>query len=194
MLRLFALLAFLAPNAALAHHPMGGATPATLWQGLASGVGHPVIGLDHLAFIIGMAMLALLTKAPRVMPIAFVAACVVGTLIHLQAVSLPAAELVIAANVLLVGVLGLAGAHLPVLAAAGFFATAGVFHGYAYGEAVVGAEATPILAYLIGFAATQCAIAWGLQLAAERSVRMAMWVRAGAGIATGVGVVALVAG
>lgn len=193
MTRLFVLLAALVPGAALAHHPMGGATPATLWQGLASGVGHPVIGLDHLAFIVGMSMLALLTKAPRAMPLAFVAACVVGTLIHLQAVTLPAAELVIAASVLLVGVLGLAGARLPVSAAAGLFAAAGVFHGYAYGEAVVGAETTPILAYLVGFAATQCAIAWGLQFAAERSAGMAAWIKAGAGVAVGVGAVFLAA-
>ena len=187
MIRFLTILAVLIPGAALAHHPMDGMTPATLWQGFASGVGHPVIGFDHLAFIIGMAMLALLTKAPRLMPVAFVAACVVGTLVHLQAVTLPAAELVIAASVVLVGALGLAGARLPVVAAAALFAVAGVFHGYAYGEAVVGAEATPILAYLIGFAATQCAIAWGLQLLAERSLRMAEWIKAGAGIAIGVG-------
>lgn len=187
MIRILTLFAVFFPGAALAHHPMGGEMPGTFWQGFASGVGHPVIGFDHLAFIIGMAMLALLTKAPRIMPVAFVAACVIGTLIHLQAVTLPAAELVIAASVLLVGVLGLAGVRLPVVAAAALFAVAGVFHGYAYGEAVVGAETTPILAYLIGFAATQCAIAWGLQLLAERSVRMAEWIKAGAGVAAGVG-------
>ena len=175
----------------MAHHPMGGAMPTTLWQGFASGVGHPVIGFDHLAFLIGMSMLALLTRAPRLMPLAFVAMTVVGTLVHLQAVTLPAAELVIAASVLLIGVLGLAGAKLPVLAAVAVFGSAGVFHGYAYGEAVVGAEASPILAYLIGFAVTQTAIAWGLQLAAERSAHVAQWVRAGAGIAVGVGAMAL---
>lgn len=191
MIRLLTILAVLIPGAALAHHPMGGMAPTTLWQGFASGVGHPVIGLDHLAFIVGMAMLALLTKAPRIMPVAFVAACVVGTLIHLQAVTLPAAELVIAASVVLVGALGLAGARLPVVAAAALFAVAGTFHGYAYGEAVVGAEASPIIAYLVGFAAVQCAIAWGLQLLAERSVRMAEWIKAGAGLAVGVGAVFL---
>ena len=193
MIRFLTILAVLIPGAALAHHPMDGMTPTTLWQGFASGVGHPVIGFDHLAFVVGMAMLALLTKAPRIMPLAFVAACVVGTLIHLQAVTLPAAELVIAASVLLVGALGLAGAALPVLAAVALFAVAGVFHGYAYGEAVVGAEASPIIAYLVGFAAIQCVIAWGLQMLAERSVRMAAWIKAGAGIAVGVGAAFLAA-
>jgi urease accessory protein len=192
MIRLIALLVVLIPGAALAHHPMGGATPATLWQGFASGIGHPVIGFDHLAFIIGMSMLALLTRAPRLMPLAFVAACAGGTLVHLAAVSLPAAELVIAASVILVGALGLAGARLPVMAAAALFACAGVFHGYAYGEAVVGAEASPILAYLAGLALVQCAIAWGLQWAAERSLHVAVWVKAGAGVAVGVGAMALI--
>lgn len=193
MIRLLTILTVLIPGAALAHHPMDGMTPATIWQGFASGIGHPVIGFDHLAFVIGMAALAMLTKAPRIMPLAFVAACVVGTLIHLQAVSLPAAEIVIAASVVLVGVLGLAGAALPVLAAVALFAFAGVFHGYAYGEAIVGAEASPLIAYLIGFAFVQVAIAWGLQLLAERSVRMASWIKAGAGIAVGVGAALLVA-
>ena len=36
---------------------MGGATPATFWQGLASGVGHPVIGLDHLVFLLAAGVL-----------------------------------------------------------------------------------------------------------------------------------------
>jgi len=191
VLRLLTIAVALLPGAAFAHHPMDGATPATLWQGFASGVGHPVIGFDHLAFVIAMALLALLTRAPRLMPVAFVAACVVGTLIHLQAVTLPAAELVIAASVVLVGAFGLYGARLPVAVAAALFAGAGVFHGYAYGEAVVGAETTPILAYLFGFAATQCAIAWGLQLLAERSARTAEWIRAAAGLAVGVGAMAL---
>jgi urease accessory protein len=168
-------------------------TPATIWQGFASGIGHPVIGFDHLAFIIGMAALALLTKAPRLMPLAFVGMTVVGTLVHLQAVTLPGAELVIAASVLLVGVLGLAGAKLPTLLAVAMFGFAGVFHGYAYGEAIVGAEASPLIAYLIGFAFVQTAIAWGLQLAAQSSSRMSEWIRAGAGIAVGVGAAFLVA-
>ena len=39
------------------------------------------------------------------------------------------------------------------------FAVAGLFHGFAYGEAVFGAETTPVLAYLAGFGLTQYAIA-----------------------------------
>jgi urease accessory protein len=42
------------------------------------------------------------------------------------------------------------------------FAIAGVFHGWAYGESIVGAEPTPLIAYLVGFAATQYVFAIGV--------------------------------
>ena len=44
--------------AAHAHHVMGGQTPATFVQGLLSGFGHPIIGIDHLAFIVAMGVAA----------------------------------------------------------------------------------------------------------------------------------------
>src|SRR6266705_841511 len=40
------------PRIAWAHHFMGGGPPETFAQGLLSGLGHPVIGLDHAAFIV----------------------------------------------------------------------------------------------------------------------------------------------
>ena len=44
----------------------------------------------------------------------------------------------------------------PALAA--IAAAGGLVHGYAYGEAVIGAETTPLLAYLTGLALTQTAM------------------------------------
>src|SRR6267378_2162800 len=41
------------PRMAWAHHFMDGGLPETFAQGLLSGLGHPVIGLDHAAFIVG---------------------------------------------------------------------------------------------------------------------------------------------
>src|SRR5438046_3318700 len=40
------------PALAWAHHFMGNALPGTFAEGLLSGLGHPVIGLDHAAFIV----------------------------------------------------------------------------------------------------------------------------------------------
>ena len=46
----FSLAAF----PAFAHHMMGGRTPSTFMEGLLSGLGHPVIGLDHFAFLVAI--------------------------------------------------------------------------------------------------------------------------------------------
>jgi urease accessory protein len=46
---------------------------------------------------------------------------------------------------------------MPVLA--GLAAFAGIFHGYAYGEAIIGANMTPLLAYLLGFSVIQYGVA-----------------------------------
>jgi urease accessory protein len=43
---------------AFAHHVMGGRTPATFVEGVLSGLGHPVIGLDHLAAVVAIGCLA----------------------------------------------------------------------------------------------------------------------------------------
>ncbi len=56
-------LSVVAAGPALAHHPMGGVTPATFADGLLSGLGHPVIGLDHFAAVIAVGALAV--RAPR---------------------------------------------------------------------------------------------------------------------------------
>ena len=149
----------LAALPALAHHPSGGNMPTNAIQGFLSGVGHPVIGLDHLAFVITAGLLAAVMGRGLMIPIGFVLASMVGTGIHLMAIDLPAAELVISGSVLLFGAL-LAMKQPPSTAiVTGLAALAGLFHGYAYGEAVVGARMDTIVAYLGGFAMIQMAIA-----------------------------------
>jgi hydrogenase/urease accessory protein HupE len=54
----FALAALLLlPRLAWAHHFMGEQLPQTFTQGFLSGLGHPVIGVDHAAFIIAAGFL-----------------------------------------------------------------------------------------------------------------------------------------
>ena len=146
-------------TSAFAHHPMGGETPATLSHGLLSGIGHPILGLDHLAFVVAVGVAAALAGSRFLLPLAFVGATIAGTLVHLAAIGLPAVEAVIAASVASVGLLLAIGVRLPSVAWAGLFAIVGLFHGHAYGEAIFGAETTPVLAYLVGFGLTQWAIA-----------------------------------
>jgi urease accessory protein len=153
-----AALALAAPAVALAHHPMDGATPATLMQGLLSGLGHPLIGPDHFAFILGLGVLAALLARPAVPVAAFLLAALAGTALHLAVPALPMAEALVALSAVALGVAVALGARgrPPGLAAA--LALAGLLHGYAYGAAVIGAEATPLAAYLIGLTAIQAVV------------------------------------
>lgn len=185
------------PGAALAHHPMGGAVPTTALQGLLSGVGHPIIGLDHLAFVIAAGVLAAgaPSRAARIaLPLLFLGFGVLGTLVHLGGIGLGPVEMLIAASLLAVGGLLLQerAASTPVLGV--LFALAGLFHGHAFAEAVVGSETGPVVAYLLGLAATQAAIAFGAMAATRRLAAVpALTLRRWAGAAAcAVGVVATV--
>lgn len=147
---------------AAAHHPMGGAAPATFWQGLLSGVGHPVIEADHLVFLLGAAIAVAWARVPLRQALlalpAYTLAGAVGTALRVPGLELAGAELAVAITLLAVAAAlwlrRVPGA--PALAA--IAAAGGLVHGYAYGEAVIGAETTPLLAYLTGLALTQTAM------------------------------------
>ena len=62
-------------------------------------------------------------------------------------------------SLVVLGAVVFLGKKLPTAAVAAIFAVAGLFHGFAYGEAIFGAESTPLIAYLAGFGLTQYAIA-----------------------------------
>lgn len=144
---------------ASAHHPTGSQTPDNFLTGFLSGIAHPIIGFDHLAFVVAIGLLAVLKKQGMIIPIAFVVASLAGTGLHLMSVDLPLPELFISASVLAFGAM-LAIRQSPNLGVITSLATiAGIFHGYAYGEAIVGAEMSPLVAYMAGFALIQMTIA-----------------------------------
>lgn len=152
---------------AMAHHPFGGETPVNILQGFLSGLGHPVIGFDHLAFVITAGLLAAVFTRGLFIPIAFVITSLFGTIVHLLSVNLPAPEFFIAASVVVFGLLLAMKHSLPSGVVILLGAVAGLFHGYAYGEAVVGAGMPSLVAYLIGFSSIQMVIAVGVYLMAQ---------------------------
>jgi len=156
---LAAAVAMLAPAEALAHHMMGGKVPVTFMQGLLSGLGHPVIGLDHFAAVVGVGILAALIGRGVRSVLAFSAALIVGVVLHLASANIPAAELFVGLSTVLIGGLVALRLSLGMLPAAMLFAAAGIVHGYGLGESIVGAEPSPLGAYFAGLLAIQTVIA-----------------------------------
>lgn len=143
----------------LAHHPFGSKTPDNAVEAFLSGMGHPVIGIDHLAFVIASGLLAVALGGGLLIPIAFVVASMVGTGIHLMSIDLPLPEFVVSASVLVFGILLALKTPPKNGIVIGLAAIAGIFHGFAYGEAIFGAEMGPLIAYMLGFAVIQLMIA-----------------------------------
>jgi urease accessory protein len=150
----------LAPPA-FAHHFMGGQLPSTAWQGLLSGLGHPVIGIDHFAFTVGVGLMSQLAGRILLLPLLFVAGSVLGCCIHIQGLDLPWPESVIGLTVAAAAAIVATRSRIPTIVLALLFGIAGVFHGYTYGESIVGAEAAPVSAYVIGFGVIQYCVAAG---------------------------------
>ncbi len=166
-----ALAAALAAEPALAHHVMGGAMPATFGQGLLSGLGHPIIGLDHLAALVGAGLVAARIRRGLALPVVFVIAMAIGVAAHLARFDVPSSEALVGLSVVALGAAAVAGPRVPAGLAALLFAAAGAVNGYALAESIVGAEATPLAAYLVGLVTIQAAIATGVALVARALLR-----------------------
>jgi urease accessory protein len=180
---------------ALAHHPLDGRLPSTWLEGFLSGLAHPILGIDHLAFVIALGLVTSVIQWGQLLPIYFLVAAMLGTGLHLQSVDLPGNEAMVAFSVILLGSILAVGQRLPFGAVAIFGAIAGLLHGYAYGEAIVGAQTTALVSYLIGFTTIQAVIALGVWAIARKTQQVAntpqSWVRlVGSGIC-GIGIAVL---
>ena len=165
ILAAFVMLACQVP--AYAHHAMDGDLPQTFIHGLLSGLAHPVIGLDHLAAIVGVGALAGIAGRGTVPVLAFSAAMMAGVALHLGRADLPGGELLVGLATLMIGALLILRAAISPALAAALFAVAGVVHGHALGESIVGAEPAPLAAYLVGLFVVQTAIGLGACFAAQ---------------------------
>lgn len=163
-----AVLAF-AAGPALAHHPLAGRPMETFAHGLLSGIGHPILGFDHLFFVALLGIAAIYAGHRFVAPLAYIGAMLVGCLITSFGIRLPLTEVVIALSLLGLGMFVMSGRALGMNLALAAFAIAGLFHGSAFGESILGQEGgapTAVLfGYLIGLAVTQYIIALGSGIA-----------------------------
>lgn len=164
-LALFALAA----SPALAHHPMGGVTPSTTGEGLLSGLGHPILGLDHLAALIAVGLVASrFASAALLLPVFWIAGMALGAFAHMWGVDLPAGEILVAGSVIGIAALAFWRPALPLPAIGALFAAAGFAHGHALAESIIGADRLVVGAYLVGLVSVQAALTVGTILLARR--------------------------
>jgi len=184
MKRLPLLTALMLPTAALAHtgHEAGS---------LASGMMHPVGGLDHVLAMVAVGLWAAQTggRALWAAPLAFVGAMLAGGAMGMGGIGFPAVEPMILASIVVLGAVVALAARVPLVPALAVIALFGVAHGHAHGAE---GPATGMAAYAAGFALATAvlhgaglALGFGLARLAF-AVRMLGLGAAGAGLALAV--------
>ena len=165
------LLLVVGASPAFAHHPFEGVEASQLapFQGLISGLGHPLLGPDHLLFLVALAFLGLKRPIQWVLPL--LALGLGGSLVSQVLPLAPNLSAIAEAGVALsLAVEGLIA--LGVLPAALLLPLIGL-HGYLLGSMVVGAEPTPLLAYGVGLLISQGAV---LLFATAISRQLGAWI------------------
>ena len=148
----------LAAAAAVAATPALAHTGVHSISGFGAGFLHPFGGFDHMLAMLGVGLFAALLggRALVVVPASFMFMMMMGGIIGVAGINIPAVEVLIAASVIAIGAVVALGWSWPLSAAAmlvGFFA---LFHGYAHGiEIPSGITALP---YGVGFSLASAAL------------------------------------
>ncbi len=148
VLPLLMALPLLLAAPASAHHLMDltGMQPGPL-TGLLSGLAHPILGPDHLLFLLAIGLVGIVRPFRWVL--ALLGCGLLGNLLGLALPGLGFVEPLVALSVALTGLV-LAGRLPAVLLVPAF-----LLHGYALSGAVLGWEPTPISFYLCGLLISQ---------------------------------------
>ena len=134
--------------------------------GFLTGFLHPITGLDHLAAMLAVGVWsAMTTRRLWVAPVSFAALLVAGALLAQSGVAFPAIEPMIAASMLVVGLLLAVQVKLPEAAGAVLVGTFALFHGAAHGQEL--ADGAALAGMLVGTALLH-AMGIGLGLGLKR--------------------------
>jgi urease accessory protein len=184
---------FLGTESASADHLMGGRVPSTFVEGLLSGVGHPIVRPDYLAFLLALGIAVGVFRLSFVNPFLFVVAMICGVAMHVAGLYLPAADLIVPVSVLIAGLMLIIEERIPSAWWMTVFVAAGVFHGYTYGDSIDAAEPAPLVAYVIGLAAIQMTMTIGVAFTTRGLWKLwSMAPRLAGAVFCGVGFAALV--
>ena len=151
---------------AAAHPPLGGMPMETLAHGLMSGVGHPVLGFDHLFFVALVGVAALFTGRALLAPAFYILGMLAGTMLAMAGLGLPLAEMFIVASLIGLGFVVSSGRALTLASAGLVFAGFGLFHGTAFAGAILGQEGGANMAVIAGYLAGLGAVQYLISIAA----------------------------
>ena len=147
------------------------------------GLLHPFTGLDHLAAMLAVGLWsAVAARRMWLAPLAFASMLSIGALLGMSAVAVPAGEPMIAASLLVLGLMLASRARLPDAVAAALVGGFALFHGVAHGNELGGGARLllPLLGMLTGTIALHIA---GLSLGLAMQARSQWWPRvAGAAV------------
>ena len=127
----FLFIVLILPKDVFAHHPLNGEIMENFNDGFLSGIGHPILGLDHLLFIIGVGLISFLSKRFLNFSFTFIGGTILGLVSMIWGLYLPFYEIMISFTLLLLGYLILATRQIRYDGL--LFTLFGVFHGWAYG-------------------------------------------------------------
>jgi len=138
--KILALAVLLLPLAASAHTGVDGG----MHHGFVTGFMHPLTGADHLAAMVAVGLWSGLAARRGLdlmwAPLAFAGMLLVGSLMGLAGVQLPAVEPMIAASLLVLGLLVATRIHLTAAVAAAVVGVFAIFHGVAHGYELAGEQ------------------------------------------------------
>tara|TARA_B100000029_G_C17511605_1_gene936481 strand:- start:887 stop:1546 length:660 start_codon:yes stop_codon:yes gene_type:complete len=153
----------LLPSIAFAHHPLAGMPMVSFSDGILSGVGHPLLGFDHLFFVALVGVVALFTGQRYLSPVAYITAMLIGCMMMVTGIELPVKEAMVGLSLLGLGALVLSGQTPSFFPALLTFFVFGLFHGSAFGDAIAAQEASVsnhvLTGYLLGLGVIQYVIA-----------------------------------
>jgi urease accessory protein len=131
-IRLVIALLALSSGPAFAHVGVGSTAS------FASGIAHPLMGIDHIAAMVAVGLWAALKsgRALWVWPATFVGVMLIGGVLGMAHLPLPAVEPAILASVIALGLLVALAIDLPVWTGALLIGAFAVFHGHAHGSEV----------------------------------------------------------
>ena len=146
-----AMALLLVAPAAKAHHLMEllHLQPTPL-SGLISGLLHPVIGPDHLLFLLALALVGLSRRLSWML--ALLATGLLGSALGLLLPGLPGSEALVSLSLVAVGLVLFD--RLPTAALLPAFA----LHGYVLSASVLGWSSAPLASYLVGLLLSQAAL------------------------------------